>query len=75
MTLPILATSKYCGPCQILKPELESVSGFEYEMKDIVEDSKYFLEHGIVTVPCLVTTTGEKIYGANNILDYARGDD
>lgn len=65
---PILATSQFCGPCKILKDTLDPNS---YEVRDMVSDRDFFMEHGIRSVPTLVVGN-EKITGFDQISAYFR---
>ena len=67
----ILATSKYCGPCQVLKTELENLN-IEIETRDSSTDFKYFLDNEIKTVPVLVLDDGKKIKGPVQILNHLK---
>ena len=64
---PILATSKFCGPCKILKSEFEK-QGINIEYKDYITDVTFFIENKIKSVPTLVLTNGDKIVGAEAIM-------
>ena len=66
-----LATSKYCGPCQVLKDEL-ALLNIEVEIKDSSTDFKYFIDNEIKTVPVLVLNNGEKIQGPAKILNHLK---
>ena len=48
----ILATSKFCGPCKLLKSEFEK-KGIDIEYKDSIEDVNFFIENKIKSVPTL----------------------
>jgi hypothetical protein len=67
MKTPILATSKFCGPCKLLKVEFEK-QGINIEYKDSVEDVTFFIENKIKSVPTLVMPNGDKITGAEAIM-------
>jgi glutaredoxin-related protein len=67
MKTPILATSKFCGPCKILKSEFEK-QGINIEYKDSVADVNFFIENKIKSVPTLVLVNGDKIVGAEAIM-------
>lgn len=67
MKTPILATSKFCGPCKILKSEFEK-QGINVEYKDSVADVNFFIENKIKSVPTLVLVNGDKIVGAEAIM-------
>ena len=71
MTKEILATSKYCSPCQVLKKELD-VLNIEIEMKDSSTDFQYFIDNNIKTVPILILEDGEKIQGPAKILNHLK---
>lgn len=66
---PTLATSEFCGPCKILKTQLEQ-SAASYDTKDLSRDAAYFIENGIRSVPTLVCPDGTKITNSAEILDY-----
>ena len=66
---PTLATSEFCGPCKILKTQLEQ-SAASYDTKDLSRDAGYFIENGIRSVPTLVCPDGTKITSSAEILDY-----
>ncbi len=63
---PILATSKFCGPCKLLKTHLDPNS---YEVRDMEADRAFFVQNDIRCVPTLVTES-MKIVGFNKILAY-----
>jgi|DEB0MinimDraft_12_1074336.scaffolds.fasta_scaffold00067_3 glutaredoxin len=63
----ILATSKFCGPCKLLKSEFEK-KGIDIEYKDSIEDVNFFIENKIKSVPTLVLINGDKIIGAEAIM-------
>ena len=71
MTKEILATSKYCAPCQVLKDEL-ALLNIEVEIKDSSTDFKYFIDNNIKTVPILILEDGEKIQGPSQILNHLK---
>lgn len=69
-----LATSKFCGPCMMLKNKL-AAQNLEVDMKDysIPEEMEWFKTHGIKSVPRLVIEnddgTIEVIQGMDDIID------
>jgi glutaredoxin len=65
---PILATSQFCGPCKLLKSQLDPNS---YEVRDMMEDRDFFVENGIRSVPMLIIGS-VKITGTDQILGYFR---
>tara|TARA_R110001599_G_scaffold138203_1_gene317494 strand:+ start:169 stop:378 length:210 start_codon:yes stop_codon:yes gene_type:complete len=63
-----IATASWCAPCKTLKARIES-SGVKVEFKDMDVDPNFFMQHGIRSVPSLVTDTGEVIFGADEIAE------
>jgi thiol-disulfide isomerase/thioredoxin len=66
---PTLATSEFCGPCKILKTQLEQFAA-SYDTKDLSRDAGFFIENGIRSVPTLVCHDGTKITNSAEILDF-----
>lgn len=65
---PILATSPWCGTCDILKMQLNELNAI-YELKDLTGDPEFFKERKIRSIPTLID--GETIiHGAAQILNY-----
>ena len=64
----ILATSKTCGPCHVLKAQLNRLS-IEIETKDLTNsaDFQWFRKHSIRHVPCLV------VEGDNGDIEIVQG--
>lgn len=50
---PILATSKFCGPCQSIKAYIETHS-LDVEFKELGADPDFFIGNDIKSVPTLV---------------------
>jgi glutaredoxin len=66
----ILATSEFCGPCKILKTQLDQM-GAIYESKDLSRDAaSYFLENNIKSVPTLICPDGTHLRTSAEILNY-----
>jgi len=65
----ILATGEFCGPCKLLKEQLNK-AGIEVEYKDSVKDVSFFMDNKIKTIPTLIVDDGSKIIGAGQILSY-----
>jgi hypothetical protein len=66
---PTLATSEFCGPCKILKTQLEQY-GADYDTRDLSRDAAYFIGNSIRSVPTLVCPDGTKLQSSAEILDY-----
>ena len=68
----ILASSKTCGSCQVLKKQLEELN-IDVEVKDMSEDPQFFCDHKIKTLPTLVVDNGTlMVYGSNTIFKYLK---
>lgn len=67
----ILATAKFCGPCQILKRKLKD-ENLEVETVEMEENTEVFREYNIRSVPTLVVLqdneVAEKIQGMSDII-------
>lgn len=79
MKTKTLATSKYCGPCCVLKNKLNalklSVVTKDYSIK---EDQPFFHDYNIRAVPRLVVVDGDKvelIQGIDDIIKAIQTDD
>lgn len=48
-----LATSKFCGPCQVIKAYIQE-NALEIELKELGADPEFFIKHDIKSVPTLV---------------------
>lgn len=66
---PILATSEFCGPCKILKTQLEQM-GAIYELKDLSRDAGFFISNNIKGVPTLLCPDGTHLRTSAEILNY-----
>jgi len=67
----ILATSKFCGPCTLLKRKLQS-DKLEVETIDMEKDTDKFQQYGVRSVPRLLVveddTVTEVIQGSDDII-------
>jgi hypothetical protein len=56
-----LATSKFCGPCQVIKAYIQE-NALDVELKELGADPEFFIKYDIKSVPTLicddVKTTG-----------------
>lgn len=68
----ILATSKQCGPCHMIKSKIEKL-GLEVEIREhSPETSEWFSKHKITAVPRLVIEDGDNveiIQGMDDIIE------
>lgn len=53
----------------MIKTRLDEL-GVAYEVRDMMTDRDYFVQHQIRSVPVLITSEAEKIFGPNEILAY-----
>lgn len=70
---PVLATATWCGPCKVLKNQLESLNLLDkVDVKDVDVERTFFNENKIKSVPTLVVLReGQeslKYSGTDNIL-------
>jgi glutaredoxin len=56
----ILATSKFCGPCALLKRKLQS-DKLEVETIDMEEDTDKFRQYGVRSVPRLLVVEDDEV--------------
>lgn len=56
----VLATSKTCGPCKLLKDRIEKL-GLEVDIIDIFDNIEWTKKHGIKSVPRLVIEDGDNV--------------
>ena len=71
----ILATSEFCAPCASVKA-FAAKNNLDLTIKEMSEDTDFFVEHSIRSVPTLVVedVSGIKKYtGAANIFEYLQG--
>ena len=68
----LLATSKFCGPCHMLKRKLDDEK-LQVSMIDMEEDTDTFRKYGVRAVPTLLVLQDdnvlEKIQGTNEIFN------
>jgi glutaredoxin len=68
----LLATSKFCGPCHVIKRKLAD-ENITVDTIDLEEDTDAFKKHGIRGVPTLLVLQDdeciEKIQGNNDIIN------
>lgn len=67
----ILASAGFCGPCKILKTQIDADS-LNVEIKQMEDDIEFFKIHNIKTVPQLLVFEGDKlidtVQGSDSIL-------
>jgi hypothetical protein len=67
----ILASAQFCGPCSMLKSRITKES-LEVEIKQMENESEFFRQHNIKTVPRLLIFKGDElmevIQGSDDIL-------
>jgi len=56
----ILATSKFCGPCALLKRKLQS-DKLTVETIDMEEDTDKFRQYGVRSVPRLLVVEDDEV--------------
>ena len=56
----ILATSKFCGPCHILKRKLQD-DKLEVETIDMEENTDKFRQYGVRSVPRLLVVEDDEV--------------
>ena len=56
----ILATSKFCGPCALLKRKLQD-DNLEVETIDMEENTDKFRQYGVRSVPRLLIVENEEV--------------
>ena len=56
----ILATSKFCGPCHILKRKLQD-DNLEVETIDMEENTDKFRHYGVRSVPRLLIVENDEV--------------
>jgi glutaredoxin len=56
----ILATSKFCGPCHLIKRKLQD-DNLEVETIDMEEDTDKFRHYGVRSVPRLLVVENEEV--------------
>lgn len=71
-----LATSTFCGPCQMIKAFISS-NNLNVATKDMSDDLEFFQEHKIKNVPTLIVSESDAetqvIVGAEKVLAYLKG--
>lgn len=78
MKTKTLATSKFCGPCSMLKTKLKDLN-LEVPVKDFgnPDDKDFFVKHQIRAVPRLVIEDGDQveiIQGMDDIIKAIQND-
>ena len=56
----ILATSKFCGPCHLIKRKLQD-GNLEVETIDMEENTDKFRHYGVRSVPRLLIVENEEV--------------
>jgi glutaredoxin len=56
----ILATSKFCGPCHLIKRKLQD-DNLEVEIIDMEENTDKFRQYGVRSVPRLLIVENEEV--------------
>jgi glutaredoxin len=56
----ILATSKFCGPCHLIKRKLQD-DNLEVETIDMEENTDKFRHYGVRSVPRLLIVENEEV--------------
>lgn len=56
----ILATSKFCGPCHLIKRKLQD-DNLEVETIDMEENTDKFRHYGVRSVPRLLVVENEEV--------------
>ena len=64
-----LASSEFCGPCQMVKKFLAENS-INVGVINMEDDSQFFIENTIKTVPVLLSSNGSRYTGADAILGH-----
>lgn len=64
----ILATSKFCGPCQNIKSYIEK-NALDIEFKELASEPDFFIRNDIISVPTLVDESGNKTLGTFEIMN------
>lgn len=71
----ILASASFCGPCKMLKSRIDTES-LNVEVKQMEDESEFFRQHNIKTVPRLLIFKGDElvevIQGADDIINRIR---
>jgi len=64
-----LASSEFCGPCAMIKKYLAENS-ITVGVVNMEDDQKFFSDHGIKTVPLLLSSDGARYTGVDAILGH-----
>ena len=56
----ILASASFCGPCKMLKSRIDAES-LNVEVKQMEDESEFFRQHNIKTVPRLLIFKGDEL--------------
>jgi thiol-disulfide isomerase/thioredoxin len=71
----ILASASFCGPCKMLKSRIDAES-LNVEVKQMEDESEFFRQHNIKTVPRLLIFKGDElvevIQGSKDIINRIR---
>lgn len=71
----ILASASFCGPCKMLKSRIDAES-LNVEIKQMEDESEFFRQHNIKTVPRLLIFKGDElvevIQGSKDIINRIR---
>ena len=71
----ILASASFCGPCKMLKSRIDAES-LNVEVKQMEDESEFFRQHNIKTVPRLLIFKGDElvevIQGTDDIINRIR---
>jgi len=65
-----LASSEFCGPCQMVKKFLAENSSINVGIVNMEDDSQFFVENTIKSVPVLLSFDGSRYTGADAILGH-----
>jgi hypothetical protein len=71
----ILASASFCGPCKMLKSRIDA-ERLNVEVKQMEDESEFFRQHNIKTVPRLLIFKGDElvevIQGSKDIINRIR---
>jgi len=65
-----LASSEFCGPCQMVKKFLSENSSINVGVINMEDNQKFFIDSSLKTVPVLLSSDGNRYTGVDAILGH-----